>query len=122
MNIKGKNKKLEKMKQKLFALKETVMTNITNKEDFKSESDISSVKDPNESIVGESKFHKEKERVNNLFDNREEEEYYNNLKKKILNRINSEKNEEEKKPAKKTAAKKTGAKKTAAKKTAKKAE
>ena len=35
VNIKGKNKKLEKMKQKLFALKETVMTNITNKEDFK---------------------------------------------------------------------------------------
>lgn len=98
MNIKGKNAKLEKMKQKLFALKETVMTNITNKEDAKSESDISSVKEQNESIVDESKFHKEKERVNgeNLFDHREEDEYYKNLKKKIINRINSQNINEEK--------------------------
>ena len=86
------------MKQKLYELKETVMTNIGNKEDAKSESDISSVKEHNESIVDESKFHKEKERVNgeNLFDHREEDEYYNNLKKKIINRINSQNINEEK--------------------------
>ena len=98
MNIKGKKVKLEKMKQKLYELKETVMTNIGNKEDAKSESDISSVKEHNESIVDESKFHQEKERVNgeNLFDHREEDEYYNNLKKKIINRINSQNINEEK--------------------------